>query len=77
MKKVFLELGGKSACIVLDDADIARRWPAARSRSPRHAGQGCAITSRLLLPREPLRGGLEARRELRPGALRRPGGPER
>ncbi|MEN8159331.1 MAG: aldehyde dehydrogenase family protein [Myxococcota bacterium] len=50
VKKVFLELGGKSANIVLDDADFARILPTAAMTCV-HGGQGCAITTRLLLPR--------------------------
>jgi len=50
LKKVFLELGGKSANIALDDADFAAVLPAA-SFTCTHGGQGCAITTRLLLPR--------------------------
>jgi aldehyde dehydrogenase (NAD+) len=50
VKKVFLELGGKSANVVLDDADFARTLPFA-SMTCIHGGQGCAITTRLLLPR--------------------------
>jgi len=51
LKKVFLELGGKSASIVLDDADFAAVLPGAGTMVCQHAGQGCAITTRLLLPR--------------------------
>jgi aldehyde dehydrogenase (NAD+) len=50
VKKVFLELGGKSANIVLDDADLSKVLPAAAMTCV-HGGQGCAITTRLLLPR--------------------------
>ncbi len=50
LKRVFLELGGKSANIVLDDADFARSVPAGAMVCV-HAGQGCAITTRMLLPR--------------------------
>jgi aldehyde dehydrogenase (NAD+) len=50
VKKVFLELGGKSANVVLDDADFTRALPGAAMTCV-HAGQGCAITTRLLLPR--------------------------
>jgi len=50
LKKVFLELGGKSASIALDDADFSAVLPGA-SFSCVHGGQGCAITTRLLLPR--------------------------
>jgi aldehyde dehydrogenase (NAD+) len=49
LKKVFLELGGKSASIVLDDADFASVVPSG-SMTCMHAGQGCAITTRMLLP---------------------------
>jgi aldehyde dehydrogenase (NAD+) len=50
VKKVFLELGGKSANIVLDDADLAKVLPSTAMTCV-HGGQGCAITTRLLLPR--------------------------
>jgi aldehyde dehydrogenase (NAD+) len=50
VKKVFLELGGKSANIVLDDADIAGTCGGAAFICS-HAGQGCAITTRMLVPR--------------------------
>ncbi len=50
VKRVFLELGGKSANIVLDDANFSAVLPAAAMTCV-HAGQGCAITTRLLLPR--------------------------
>jgi aldehyde dehydrogenase (NAD+) len=49
LKRIFLELGGKSANIVLDDADFAAAVPAG-SMTCMHAGQGCAITTRMLLP---------------------------
>ncbi len=52
LKKVFLELGGKSAAIVLDDADIAAAAGATAFTACIHAGQGCAITTRLVVPRE-------------------------
>ncbi|HUI03251.1 MAG TPA: aldehyde dehydrogenase family protein [Acidimicrobiales bacterium] len=52
VKKVFLELGGKSANIVLDDvADPAGAIGVSAIGVCTHAGQGCAITTRLLLPR--------------------------
>ncbi len=52
LKKVFLELGGKSAAIVLDDADVAAAAGATAFTACIHAGQGCAITTRLVVPRE-------------------------
>jgi len=50
LKRLFLELGGKSADIVLDDADfegkLSMAWTACI-----HGGQGCAMLTRMLLPR--------------------------
>ncbi|MBB6626147.1 aldehyde dehydrogenase [Nocardioides sp. KIGAM211] len=51
LKRVFLELGGKSAAIVLDDADLAAAAAATAFTACLHAGQGCAITTRLVVPR--------------------------
>jgi aldehyde dehydrogenase (NAD+) len=51
LKRVFLELGGKSAMIVLDDADFPEAAMMAAFTVCTHAGQGCGITSRLLVPR--------------------------
>jgi aldehyde dehydrogenase (NAD+) len=51
IKKVFLELGGKSAFVVLDDADLAAASGVSAFSACMHAGQGCAITTRLLVPR--------------------------
>ncbi|MFP6664378.1 MAG: aldehyde dehydrogenase family protein [Deltaproteobacteria bacterium] len=50
VKKIFLELGGKSAAIVLDDADLAAILPQAAMTCV-HGGQGCALTTRWLVPR--------------------------
>jgi aldehyde dehydrogenase (NAD+) len=52
LKKVFLELGGKSAAIVLDDADLAAAVGTTAFSVSIHAGQGCALTTRLLVPRD-------------------------
>ncbi len=51
IKKVFLELGGKSAFLVLDDADLAGAAAVSAFSACVHAGQGCAITTRLVVPR--------------------------
>ncbi len=51
VKRVFLELGGKSAVIMLDDADFAGAGMFAAFSMVTHAGQGCALTSRLLVPK--------------------------
>ncbi|MCU1533394.1 MAG: Aldehyde Dehydrogenase [Arthrobacter sp.] len=45
-----MELGGKSAMIVCDDADFAAVLPSAAAACM-HAGQGCALQTRVLLPR--------------------------
>ena len=50
LKRVFLELGGKSAAIVLDDADFGTVIPS-KAAVCAHAGQGCAMQTRLLVPR--------------------------
>ena len=58
MKRLFLELGGKSAAIVLDDADMASASLLAFGVCM-HAGQGCATPTRLLLPRSRYDEGVE------------------
>ena len=50
LKRLFLELGGKSAKIVLDDAPNFA-MEVAQTILVFHAGQGCAVQSRLLVPR--------------------------
>jgi aldehyde dehydrogenase (NAD+) len=59
LKRLFLELGGKSASIVLDDADFAASLSMAWAGACAHAGQGCAMQTRLLLPRSRYAEGLE------------------
>ncbi|MDH3047264.1 aldehyde dehydrogenase family protein [Gordonia alkanivorans] len=49
-KRLLLELGGKSAGIILDDADLDAALPSAMSACM-HAGQGCALPTRLLVAR--------------------------
>lgn len=58
LKRLFLELGGKSANIVLDDADFSTALGAAVFVCV-HAGQGCALPTRLLLPRSRYDEGVE------------------
>ncbi len=50
LKRVFLELGGKSAFIVLDDAPNFAQTVMG-SMVVFHAGQGCAYPTRLLVPK--------------------------
>jgi aldehyde dehydrogenase (NAD+) len=58
MKRLFLELGGKSAAIVLDDADLATASMIGFGVCM-HAGQGCATPTRMLLPRSRYAEGVE------------------
>ena len=58
MKRLFLELGGKSATIVLDDADFDSALLVGLAVCA-HAGQGCAIPTRMLLPRSRYDEGVE------------------
>jgi aldehyde dehydrogenase (NAD+) len=58
VKRVFLELGGKSANIILDDADFPSALLSGYGVCY-HAGQGCAITTRILLPRTRYAEGVE------------------
>ncbi|MEV6068623.1 aldehyde dehydrogenase [Nocardia sp. NPDC052001] len=77
LKKVFLELGGKSAFIVLDDADLSAAVSYAAFGVSVHAGQGCAISTRLLVPREHYDQAVEiatrALKGIRPGDPNKPG----
>ncbi|HEX5803673.1 MAG TPA: aldehyde dehydrogenase family protein [Azospira sp.] len=50
VKRVALELGGKSAGIVLDDADFAVAVPAVVANCYANAGQTCTAQTRLLVP---------------------------
>ncbi|MFC5748109.1 aldehyde dehydrogenase family protein [Actinomadura rugatobispora] len=50
VKRLFLELGGKSATIVLEDADLEVATLLGMAACM-HAGQGCAVPTRMLLPR--------------------------
>jgi aldehyde dehydrogenase (NAD+) len=58
LKRLFLELGGKSATVVLDDADLGIASMMGLAVCT-HAGQGCAIPTRMLLPRSRYDEGVE------------------
>lgn len=77
LKKTFLELGGKSAFVILDDADIAAAAGFAAFSVCVHAGQGCALTTRLLVPRASYEQAIEAAAAtmggIRPGDPTKPG----
>ncbi len=51
LRRVHLELGGKSAHILLDGDDLDMRVPALSSPAFFHQGQGCAMGTRVLVPR--------------------------
>ncbi len=52
IKRVALELGGKSASIVLDDADLARAVKGTVGNCYLNSGQTCSAWTRLLVPRD-------------------------
>lgn len=52
VKPVALELGGKSAAILLDDADLATAVRATLNSCFLNSGQTCSAQTRLLVPRE-------------------------
>ena len=51
MKRNLLELGGKSAYVVLDGADMSAALPGCVG-ALLHSGQGCALATRMLVPRD-------------------------
>ena len=59
VKKTVMELGGKSAHIVTEDADFATFLPGAAMITCVMSGQSCVLPSRLLLPRSRYEEGLE------------------
>lgn len=54
MKRVTLELGGKSPNIILDDADFSKAIPLAVSAAFMNNGQACIAGTRLLIPESKL-----------------------
>jgi acyl-CoA reductase-like NAD-dependent aldehyde dehydrogenase len=51
IKKVTLELGGKSAFVVLDDAPFDKAIPAGVNNCMQNSGQTCSAWTRMLVPR--------------------------
>jgi acyl-CoA reductase-like NAD-dependent aldehyde dehydrogenase len=51
LRRVTLELGGKSASIILDDADMEMAVGAVEGASLRNAGQACSAKTRLVVSR--------------------------
>jgi len=64
MKRVTLELGGKSPTIVLDDANLDKAIPSALILAFLNSGQACAAGTRLLVPKSRLD---DVRRAIRDG----------
>lgn len=54
MKRVTLELGGKSANVILDDADFVKAIPTAVAACFMNNGQACIAGTRLLVPKHRL-----------------------
>jgi aldehyde dehydrogenase (NAD+) len=50
LRRVTLELGGKSAAVILDDADLDQTIAALRLGSFRNNGQVCTLKTRLVVP---------------------------
>src|SRR5579872_5433830 len=51
IKKVTLELGGKSAFVVLDDAPFEKAIPAGAKNAMMNSGQTCSSWTRMIVPR--------------------------
>jgi aldehyde dehydrogenase (NAD+) len=54
MKRVTLELGGKSPTVLLDDAALDKAIPSALTLAFMNSGQACAAGTRLLVPKSRL-----------------------
>jgi acyl-CoA reductase-like NAD-dependent aldehyde dehydrogenase len=52
VKPVAMELGGKSANLILDDADLERAIPDGVAKCFLNSGQTCSALTRMLVPRE-------------------------
>jgi aldehyde dehydrogenase (NAD+) len=51
IRKVTLELGGKSAFVVLDDAPLEKAIPAGARNAMQNSGQTCSAWTRMVVPR--------------------------
>jgi aldehyde dehydrogenase (NAD+) len=54
VKRVTLELGGKSPNVILDDADLTKAIPNAVRKAFSNSGQTCSALTRLVVPRDKL-----------------------
>ncbi|WP_205693810.1 aldehyde dehydrogenase family protein [Croceicoccus ponticola] len=64
LKRTLLELGGKSAYVVLESANVAEEAAEAAKLICNNAGQGCVARSRLLIPESQYEEGVEAARKM-------------
>jgi aldehyde dehydrogenase (NAD+) len=51
IKRVTLELGGKSACVILNDAPFEKAIPSGARNAMLNSGQTCSAWTRMLVPR--------------------------
>ncbi|MFA5939549.1 MAG: aldehyde dehydrogenase family protein [Sinimarinibacterium sp.] len=63
VKRVCQELGGKSAFVVLDDADLAKNVAGATGAMMMNSGQTCSAGARLLVPKARMAEAIEAARK--------------
>jgi aldehyde dehydrogenase (NAD+) len=54
VKRMALELGGKSPYVILDDADLSQAVPNGVAKAFLNSGQTCSALTRMLVPRERL-----------------------
>jgi len=62
VKRVHQELGGKSPCLVLEDADVGKAVTVAMRQMLTNSGQSCNAPTRLLVPRARMEEAKEAAR---------------
>ena len=63
VKRVTQELGGKSANIILDDADVGKAVKNGAQACFRNSGQSCNAPTRMLIPRQKIAMAVEAARQ--------------
>jgi len=69
VKRVTLELGGKSASVILDDADFAKAVRASVGSAFLNSGQTCAAWTRLVVPADRMTETVEIAKQLAEGLV--------
>ena len=69
LRRYNLELGGKSACIMLEDADLEKMVQGMLDQSLRNSGQTCINQTRILVPRSRHDEAVEAIRRMMEGLV--------